>query len=473
MSTTKVQNLTDLGTIAPGDKIVGEKVAGTTGIITYAVEIAQDPAPTLGANLSLNGKNVGAATPTEIGYLSGVTSAIQTQFTNLTAAAVLDSDFSTNGTMIRTASGTYTSRTMTGTASRLSVTNGDGVAGNPTFDIDTAYVGQNTITTLGTVTTGTWNGTNVAVGYGGSGRATAVAYAPIVGGTTTTAAHQSMVSAGTSGQILQSGGASAIPAWSTPTYPSSSGTAGKMLRANGTDILYSTATFADTYQLGRLLYASSSDTVSGLASANSGVLVTDGSGIPSIGTNIPTAVTIGSSYIYRASGTDVPVADGGTGLSATTAYAVLCGGTTATGALQSIASVGTSGQVLVSGGTGTLPSFSSTLTNPTITNYTETSATPTVTAGAVTLDLANGTIQKVVTAANTTITLPSASAGKSLTVIVQYGGTHTITWAGGGTLKWAGGTAPTATSSSGKYDLYVFVCHDSSITFGADGGRNA
>src|SRR5215469_12363236 len=35
------------------------------------------------------------------------------------------------------------------------------------------------------------------------------------------------------------------------------------------------------------------------------------------------------------------VAGGGTGVTSTTAYAVLCGGTTSTGALQSIASVGT------------------------------------------------------------------------------------------------------------------------------------
>ncbi len=61
--------------------------------------------------------------------------------------------------------------------------------------------------------------------------------------------------------------------------------------------------------------------------------------------------------IYSSSGTDVPVTDGGTGLSATTAYAVLCGGTTSTAALQPVASVGTSGQVLTSNGAGVLPTF--------------------------------------------------------------------------------------------------------------------
>ena len=52
------------------------------------------------------------------------------------------------------------------------------------------------------------------------------------------------------------------------------------------------------------------------------------------------------------------VSGGGTGVTSNTAYAVLCGGTTSTGAIQSIASVGTSGQVLTSNGAGALPSFS-------------------------------------------------------------------------------------------------------------------
>ena len=55
--------------------------------------------------------------------------------------------------------------------------------------------------------------------------------------------------------------------------------------------------------------------------------------------------------------TGLPVAGGGTGLASVTAYAVLCGGTTSTNPLQSIASVGTSGQFLVSNGAGALPTF--------------------------------------------------------------------------------------------------------------------
>ena len=53
----------------------------------------------------------------------------------------------------------------------------------------------------------------------------------------------------------------------------------------------------------------------------------------------------------------VPVAKGGTGRTTHTAYSVICGGTTTTDAQQSIASVGTVGQVLTSNGASALPTF--------------------------------------------------------------------------------------------------------------------
>jgi len=51
------------------------------------------------------------------------------------------------------------------------------------------------------------------------------------------------------------------------------------------------------------------------------------------------------------------ISDGGTGNATLTPYAVTCGGTTSTSPLQSIASVGASGQILTSNGAGNLPTF--------------------------------------------------------------------------------------------------------------------
>lgn len=57
---------------------------------------------------------------------------------------------------------------------------------------------------------------------------------------------------------------------------------------------------------------------------------------------------------------------GGTGVASTTAYGVLAGGTTSTGALQNIG-VGSSGQILTSNGAGVLPSFQAAPVSTTLT----------------------------------------------------------------------------------------------------------
>lgn len=124
-------------------------------------------------------------------------------------------------------------------------------------------------------------------------------------------------------------------------------------------------------------YASTGTAVSGLATANNAVLVTSGAGVPSMATSIPTAVTIGGSYIYRVGGTDVSVADGGTGLSsgtsggvpyfsgttaisssaALTNYAPVVGGGAGAAPRSIAGGAGTTGQVLVSGNGTADPSW--------------------------------------------------------------------------------------------------------------------
>ncbi len=67
----------------------------------------------------------------------------------------------------------------------------------------------------------------------------------------------------------------------------------------------------------------------------------------------------GITSIAGALGIPVTVPNGGTGDTSFTPYAVITGGTTSTSPLQSVASVGTSGQVLTSNGAGALPTFQS------------------------------------------------------------------------------------------------------------------
>lgn len=86
------------------------------------------------------------------------------------------------------------------------------------------------------------------------------------------------VSSGTSGKVIISDGTNNV--YSTPTFPNSATTAGTILRADGTNWAASTSTFADTYAASSILYANGANTVTGLATANSSVLVTTSAGVP-------------------------------------------------------------------------------------------------------------------------------------------------------------------------------------------------
>lgn len=98
---------------------------------------------------------------------------------------------------------------------------------------------------------------------------------------------------------------------------SAAGSAGQILRSAGaTTPVWTTATYPATATINQFLYAATANVISGMTTANSSVMVTSAAGVPSLATDIPTAVTIGGKYIYRLDGTDVPIADGGTGASA-------------------------------------------------------------------------------------------------------------------------------------------------------------
>lgn len=213
--------------------------------------------------------------------------------TDVTFAASLNAlaAYNTNGLITQTAANTYTGRTITGTTSRLTVSNGDGVSGNPTLDISASYVGQSSITTLGTITTGVWTGTNVALANGGTNASLVASNGGIFYSTATAAAI--LAGTATANQILLSG-STAAPVWSTVTHPS-------------------------TTTINQLLYSSSANVIAGLATANSGVLITDSGGIPSIGTTLPSGVqtnitSLGTVTTGTWSATAIGVTKGGTGL---------------------------------------------------------------------------------------------------------------------------------------------------------------
>jgi hypothetical protein len=109
------------------------------------------------------------------------------------------------------------------------------------------------------------------------------------------------------------------------------------------------------------------------------------------------------------------------------------------------------------------------ITNPTVTNYVETLYTAN-TSTAITIDLANGTVQNLTLTGNATITMPTAVAGKSFIIILSQDatGSRTVTWS---TVSWPSATAPTITSTASRRDIYSFFSNGSSW-FGTTIGQN-
>jgi len=104
------------------------------------------------------GVNNGTNTLTLAGNLA-TSGAFASTFTMTGATAVT---FPTSGTLATT-TGVVTS--VSGTTNRITSTGGT----TPVIDISAAYVGQSSITTLGTITTGVWNGTLISPTFGGTG----------------------------------------------------------------------------------------------------------------------------------------------------------------------------------------------------------------------------------------------------------------------------------------------------------------
>ena len=142
-----------------------------------------------------------------------------------------------------------------------------------------AVAGSTSVTTLGTIATGAWEATDVAVAHGGTGASTL-----------------------TSGGVLLGSGSSAITAMAVLSD-------GEMIVGDGTTdpVAESGATLRTSIGVGT--GNSPQFTAIELGHASDTTIARSSGGV----------VTIEGNVIYRAGGTDVPVTDGGTGISTTPA----------------------------------------------------------------------------------------------------------------------------------------------------------
>ncbi len=86
----------------------------------------------------------------------------------------------------------------------------------------------------------------ITVSSGGTGLTSLTAYGLMVAGTTSTGNMQ-QVTIGAAGTILQSGGSSALPAFSTATYPSTASATGAVMVSNGTNFTTNVVPAAGAY----------------------------------------------------------------------------------------------------------------------------------------------------------------------------------------------------------------------------------
>jgi energy-coupling factor transporter ATP-binding protein EcfA2 len=203
------------------------------GSLTAADISGQIPATQIGG---------GAVDNTEFSYLDGVTSALQTQLngkqpldSDLTAIAALAS----TGLIARTGSGTVATRTITAGSNKLSVTDGDGVAANPTVDVTEANLTLNNIGgTLGVTKggTGITSGTSGGVPYYSAGTTIAssgalTASGVVLGGGA--GASPTSTAAGSANQVLRVPGGGGAPAFGAVDLAQSAAVTGTLPIGNG------------------------------------------------------------------------------------------------------------------------------------------------------------------------------------------------------------------------------------------------
>ncbi len=152
--------------------------------------------------------------------------------------------------------------------------------------------------------------------------------------------------------------------------------------------------------------------------------------------------------------TPLAVAQGGAGRVSSTAFSVICGGTSSTAAHQSIASVGTSGQLLTSNGAGALPTFQASASLPFAWNE----VTGTSQAGAVNNGYVTNNVGLV------TVTLPSTAAfGDIVSVVGKGSGGWRVAQNAGQSIRLSGGGTTTVgvtgrLDSTGTDDTVEILC---------------
>lgn len=349
-----------------------------------------------------------------------------------------------------------------GTANRITVDSTD--PANPIVDIAATYVGQTSITTLGTIGTGTWNGSVIAGQYGGTGVAN-TGKTITVSGNTTIGSNTDTVAFLTTGNTsvtLPTSGTLATTAQiptNVVTAAATFATDESILRADGTSrgsqATGSNATLSDA---GAMTLAST---------ATASAFIPSGSSAPTNGVYLPAANTLGfavnsTGEVQLTATALAPITNDGNALG--TSSLGWSDGFFATGALIDFGagnSVITHSSAVLTVSTGDLrvttagTNSASVVTNAgtqTLTNKRVQPRSSTAASGDITPDLATANVwQRTAISAGIAINAPTGTPvlGEVLVFMLLDDGTaRALTWNSAFTTRPMGAALPTTTTIS-------------------------